>query len=151
MNKTAVIIAVIILVVIAGAYFLMQKPSQPVSEENTTAGNYEMIQGMKVEILKEGAGAQVKPGDPVSVSYVGRFENGEEFDSNIGNDRPFTFSLGKNAVIQGWELGVLGMRVGEKRRLTIPPELGYGSEGFPPVVPPNAALIFEIDMLNIGE
>ncbi|OGZ76221.1 MAG: peptidylprolyl isomerase [Candidatus Staskawiczbacteria bacterium RIFCSPLOWO2_12_FULL_37_15] len=104
---------------------------------------------MKVEILKQGTGAQAKTGDTVTVNYVGALENGIKFDSSIDRETPFPFTLGENRVIKGWELGVLGMRAGEKRKLTIPPELGYGSAGAGGVIPPNATLIFEVDMLSI--
>lgn len=141
-KKVIIIVVIILIVIIAGVYFLFQ---------NENSGNYEMIQGMKVETLKKGTGQPVKTGDMVTVDYVGTLENGVKFDSSIDRNEPFKFTLGQNRVIQGWELGVLGMRVGEKRRLTIPPELGYRSQGAGGVIPPNATLIFEIDMLKIRE
>lgn len=152
MNKK-ILVAVIILIliiVIAGVYFLLQN-NQPVNQGNTNSNNYEMIQGMKVEILKQGTGAQARAGDNISVNYVGTLENGTKFDSSIDRGTPFTFTLGTGSVIKGWDLGVLGMKVGEKRRLTIPSELGYGATGAGGVIPPNATLIFEVDMLKIGE
>lgn len=109
------------------------------------------IQGMKVEILKEGAGEAVKSGDRVTVDYVGTFENGTKFDSSIDRGEPLWFDLGLNRVIQGWELGIPGMKVGEKRRLTIPSELAYGDNGRPPIIPPKATLIFEVELLKIGQ
>ena len=143
MNKkiliTIIIIALIILV--AGFYFL----------QNKNSGNYKIIQGMKVEISKQGTGAEAKIGDVVTVDYAGTLLDGTKFDSSIDRGTPFPFTLGENRVIQGWELGVLGMKVGEKRKLTIPPELAYGPAGRPPVIPQNATLIFEIDMLKIGQ
>ena len=143
MDKKVLITGVIIIliIVVAGVYFLLQN--------NSPSNNYEMIQGMKVEILKQGTGAQAKTGDTVTVNYVGALENGIKFDSSIDRETPFPFTLGENRVIKGWELGVLGMRAGEKRKLTIPPELGYGSAGAGGVIPPNATLIFEVDMLKI--
>ncbi|KKQ23570.1 MAG: Peptidyl-prolyl cis-trans isomerase [Parcubacteria group bacterium GW2011_GWA2_37_10] len=143
MDKKVLITGVIIIliIVVAGVYFLLQN--------NSPSNNYEMIQGMKVEILKQGTGAQAKTGDTVTVNYVGALENGIKFDSSIDRETPFPFTLGENRVIKGWELGVLGMRAGEKRKLTIPPELGYGSAGAGGVIPPNATLIFEVDMLSI--
>ena len=97
------------------------------------------------------AGEGAKAGDKVTVNYVGTLENGTKFDSSIDRGTPFVFTLGQNSVIQGWELGVLGMKVGEKRKLTIPPELAYGSQGAGGVIPPNATLNFEIDMLGINQ
>ena len=105
---------------------------------------------MKIEILKQGSGIEAKAGDTVTVNYVGTLQDGTKFDSSIDRGQPFPLTLGQNSVIQGWELGVAGMKVGEKRRLTIPPELAYGSQGAGGVIPPNATLIFEIDMLSIN-
>ncbi len=139
-KKNIIIIVIILIIVIAGVYFL----------KNNNSVNYKMIQGMKIEILKEGAGAEAKTGDTVTVNYVGTLENGTKFDSSIDRGTPFKFTLGENRVIQGWELGVLGMEAGEKRKLTIPPELGYGSQGAGRLIPPNAILIFEVDLLGIN-
>ncbi len=155
MEKKNIIIigSIILIIVIVGVYFLQNQPAnnQPANQENKNFKNYEMIQGMKVEILKDGTGAQAKPGDAVTVDYVGTLENGTKFDSSIDRGTPFLFTLGSGQVIKGWDLGVLGMRVGEKRKLTIPPELGYGPAGAGGVIPSNATLIFEIDMLKIGQ
>jgi len=116
----------------------------------TPSTNFD-IQGMKVEILKAGTGAEAKNGDNVTVNYTGTLENGTKFDSSLNAGRsPFEFKLGQNMVIKGWELGVLGMKVGEKRKLTIPSDLGYGSAGAGGVIPPNATLIFEVDLLKIN-
>lgn len=113
------------------------------------SNNYE-IQGMKVEIVKEGSGEGAKSGDAVTVNYVGKLESGVTFDSSIDRGKPFSFTLGDGAVIQGWDLGLAGMKVGEKRKLTIPPELAYGQNGAGNAIPPNATLIFEVDMLGIN-
>lgn len=103
-----------------------------------------------IEILQQGQGNQAKKGDDVSVNYVGTFLDGKEFDSNIGKNSPFTFTLGSGQVIEGWDLGLLDMRVGEKRKLTIPPDLAYGSRGTPGgEIPPNSTLIFEVELLGI--
>ena len=105
---------------------------------------------MKIEVLKEGSGETSKTGDLVTVHYTGTLENGTKFDSSVDRGTPFSFTLGENGVIQGWELGVLGMKAGEKRKLIIPGELGYGSQGRSPVIPPNATLIFEVELLKIN-
>lgn len=138
MNK--IFIVVIVILLIMGIYFI----SKYFMSNNTFN-----IQGMTVEILKEGTGQVAKTGDTVSVHYVGTLENGQKFDSSIDRGEPFPFTLGQNKVIQGWELGVLGMKVGEKRRLTIPPGLAYGSRGARGTIPPNATLIFEVELLGI--
>ena len=96
---------------------------------------------------------EAKAGDMVSVNYTGRFEDGTVFDSNVdpqfGHPVPFEFVLGSGQVIPGWEEGIVGMKVGEKRILTIPPEDAYGAEGVPGVIPPNATLYFEVELLAI--
>lgn len=126
------------------------KPAvNPEQEQKTSLLSYE-IQGMKVEVLKIGAGEPAKKGDRVKVHYVGAFLNGKKFDSSIDREDPFFFILGENNVIKGWELGVLGMKAGEERKLTIPPELGYGSQGVGGVIPPVSTLIFEIELLKIN-
>ena len=123
-------------------------PVPPISVGSAT---YD-IQGLKVETVKQGNGAVAKTGDAVTVNYTGTLIDGTKFDSSLNPGRtPFQFTLGQNRVIQGWELGVLGMKVGEKRKLTIPPELGYGAQGAGAVIPPNATLIFEIDLLGINQ
>ena len=103
---------------------------------------------MKIEILKEGTAKPAKNGDTVSVHYVGTLENGTKFDSSVDRGTPFSFTLGIGQVIKGWDLGVVGMKVGEKRKLTIPPDLAYGATGAG-TIPPNATLIFEVELLDI--
>ncbi|OGH56299.1 MAG: peptidylprolyl isomerase [Candidatus Lindowbacteria bacterium RIFCSPLOWO2_12_FULL_62_27] len=105
---------------------------------------------MKYQILKAGAGAEARPGQTVTVHYTGWLMNGKEFDSSRGHE-PFVFPLGAGQVIKGWDEGVAGMKVGETRHLTIPPELGYGARGAGGVIPPNATLIFEVELLSIKE
>ena len=107
------------------------------------------VDGMKIEILKKGGGAEAKRGDTVTVHYTGMFTDGRKFDSSIGRE-PFTFTLGAGKVISGWDKGIVGMKVGEKRKLTIPPELAYGSRGAGGVIPPDATLVFEVELLGIG-
>ncbi len=142
------IFLVIILIIIAlGVYFLFRSANNKGQETNPNV--YE-IQGMKVEILKEGTGESSKNGDTVSVHYVGTLENGKKFDSSVDRGVPFSFVLGQGRVIKGWDLGVLGMKIGEKRRLTIPSDLAYGETGTPGgPIPPNATLVFEVELLGI--
>lgn len=98
--------------------------------------------------LKIGSGAEARSGQRVRVHYTGKLTNGTTFDSSVGK-APFTFALGAGQVIKGWDLGVAGMKVGGQRRLTIPPDFGYGSRGAPPVIPPNATLVFDVELLGI--
>jgi FKBP-type peptidyl-prolyl cis-trans isomerase FkpA len=104
---------------------------------------------LQVEDLKVGTGAEATPGKMVTVHYVGTLTNGSKFDSSRDRGTGFSFPLGAGRVIKGWDQGVEGMKVGGVRKLTIPPELGYGAGGFPPVIPPNSTLIFEVELLAV--
>jgi len=104
---------------------------------------------LKIEDMKAGTGAEATAGKMVDVHYTGWLENGSKFDSSVDRGKPFSFKLGAGQVIKGWDQGVAGMKVGGKRKLTIPSTLGYGPRGFPPVIPANATLIFEVELLGV--
>lgn len=105
---------------------------------------------LKAEVVKEGAGAGAKSGDSLTVHYTGTFLDGRKFDSSRDKGVPFTFQLGAGQVIQGWDIGLEGMRRGEVRKLTVPPQYGYGSVGTPGgPIPPNATLLFEVELLGL--
>ena len=106
--------------------------------------------GLQIEKLAEGTGAMPKTGDRVTVHYTGWLTNGSKFDSSVDRGQPFVFTIGRGQVIGGWDQGVATMKVGDKVRLTIPPELGYGARGAGGVIPPNATLIFEVELLGVG-
>ncbi len=106
--------------------------------------------GLKYEDRVEGQGAVATPGQQVSVHYTGWLTDGSKFDSSLDRDRPFEFALGRGTVIRGWDEGVAGMKVGGKRRLTVPPQLGYGARGAGGVIPPNATLVFEVELLGVA-
>jgi FKBP-type peptidyl-prolyl cis-trans isomerase len=172
MNKNilTIVLVIIILIIVAGGIYFLVRPEGTVSQQPAQVENQPQeqaqpqaqnqnqqisgssnIQGMKVEIVKEGTGEGAKAGDLVTVNYTGTLLDGTKFDSSLNEGRtPFEFTLGQNRVIQGWELGVLGMKVGEKRKLTIPPELAYGPQGAGGIIGPNETLNFEIDLLKIN-
>lgn len=110
-------------------------------------------EGVQVTIIKEGSGDVAKSGDTVDMNYTGKLADGTVFDSNVdpkfGHVEPFSFTIGAGEVIQGWEVGVAGMKVGEKRTLIIAPEFAYGATGAGGVIPPNATISFEVELLGI--
>ncbi len=105
--------------------------------------------GLVIEELVQGDGDAAASGQSVTVHYTGWLTNGTKFDSSKDRDDPFVFGLGQGQVIRGWDEGVQGMQVGGKRKLTIPPELGYGARGAGGVIPPNATLVFEVELLGV--
>jgi FKBP-type peptidyl-prolyl cis-trans isomerase len=103
----------------------------------------------QIEDFVVGSGPVAKAGDNVSVHYTGTLVDGTKFDSSVDRGQPFSFPLGKGRVIKGWDHGVAGMQVGGKRKLIIPSDEGYGPEGYPSLIPPNATLVFEVELLKI--
>ena len=124
------------------------KSSKPSSSKKD--GIVTTSSGLMYKDEKPGSGKVAKSGDTVTVNYTGTLENGTKFDSSYDHGQPFTFHLGGGEVIKGWDEGVAGMKVGGKRKLVIPSELGYGPAGRPPKIPPAATLIFEVELMNIG-
>ncbi len=104
---------------------------------------------LQIEELQIGTGEEAQAGMSVSVHYTGWLTNGTKFDSSLDRNSAFSFDLGAGRVIKGWDQGVAGMKVGGKRKLTIPPELGYGARGAGGVIPGNATLIFEVELLGV--
>lgn len=152
MNKIILGAIIVIVIALIGIYYMVTNTNKnmPQENQNNETQNSFDIQGMKVEILQQGSGTEAKANDYITVDYVGTLENGQKFDSSIDRGVPLQFYLGQGQVIKGWDLGVAGMKIGEKRRLTIPSELGYGATGYPPVIPPNATLIFEVTLLKVN-
>ncbi len=127
-----------------------QAASSSVSSATSTNNpSTSSMDGLKIVDTTVGTGTVAENGDIVTVNYVGKLDNGSTFDSSYSRNQPFSFTLGAGNVIKGWDLGVLGMKVGGTRELTIPPDLGYGAGGFPPVIPPNATLHFTITLLSV--
>lgn len=100
--------------------------------------------------LRAGTGAEAKAGDRITVHYTGTLDDGTKFDSSRDRGQPFSFTLGRGQVIPGWDQGLVGMKAGGHRKLTIPPEEGYGARGAGGVIPPNATLEFDVEMIRIG-
>ena len=125
-------------------------PAPGTSAPSATSGQEQMLPGgLKYVDETVGDGAIAEAGKTVSVHYTGWLTDGTKFDSSLDRGQPFSFRLGAGQVIRGWDQGVSGMRVGGKRKLTIPPDLGYGASGSPPVIPPNATLVFEVQLLGV--
>jgi protein-disulfide isomerase len=122
---------------------LVEPPTPPVPPAKTTAN------GLVLKDVVVGTGREVKSGDRVEVHYVGTFTDGKEFDSSRKRSSPFSFEVGKGTVIKGWEQGLVGMKVGGRRKLTIPPDLAYGDKGVGSTIPPKSTLLFDIELLSI--
>lgn len=152
-----VIIFLVALAVSGGVYILVSKGNSSLKGSSLPTPNVfatmepspTMDDGLKIEDEKVGTGIEAVSGKKVTVNYLGTLTNGTKFDSSYDRGVPFTFNLGAGEVIKGWDEGVAGMRVGGKRKLTIPSALGYGKSGAPPVIPPNATLIFEVELLKV--
>lgn len=106
--------------------------------------------GLQYEDTIEGNGPSPQPGQRVTVHYVGKLTDGTKFDASTDRGQPFTFTIGQGQVIKGWDEGVMTMKVGGKRTLTIPPDLGYGARGAGGVIPPNATLVFDVELLDVA-
>ena len=102
-----------------------------------------------IEDIETGSGTEAEKGHRISVHYTGRLADGSKFDSSLDRGQPFEFKLGAGQVIRGWDEGFAGMKEGGKRKLTIPPEMGYGARGAGGVIPPNATLVFEVELLKV--
>ena len=145
------ILIIILVLIIAWAVYYFgfgQKDMEEKNEEGTEE-NVEEESQLKTEILKEGTGEVIQKGETAVVHYVGTLEDGTKFDSSIDRGQPFSFVLGAGGVIAGWDQGVLGMKIGEKRKLTIASDLAYGDAGVPGAIPGGATLIFEVELLEI--
>lgn len=162
MTKTVFIFVILILFVVITIWFVIQKtkevnktteiPTTTTSPTPTSQAG-EPIRydnGLAVQDIVVGTGKTAENGDTLNAKYIGKLSNGTVFDSSDAHGgQPFTFQIGSGQVIKGWDLGLLGMKEGGKRKLTIPPELGYGERGAGGVIPPNATLLFEIELVSV--
>lgn len=166
MNRNLIIAAVLVLILIGvGAFLFFNQrggggaaaatatgtmcANQPEAATGLTDAG---VTSLRIEDTKEGSGPQAITSNTVRVNYIGRLVNGTEFDASCKEGRqPFEFTLGGGQVIQGWDSGIVGMRVGGQRRLIIPANLGYGATGSPPTIPANAALVFDVELLEIKQ
>ena len=151
MQKNLIVSIIILVVAVLGLYFVSRGG---VKKDNMPAGQNQ-VTGLQITTLSEGTGIAAKSGDTVSVNYTGTFEDGAAFDSNVdpkfGHVAPYQFILGQGMVILGWDEGVAGMKVGEKRKLVIPSDLAYGDQGIPGSIPAKATLTFDVELLKIGK
>ena len=161
MSKNKIIYILVISLVVIMAWFFIKK-SMNVSNnseldslvkkdevvEPKNDGWTKFANGLEVQDLVVGSGAEAKKGDIVSAHYVGTLSNGQKFDSSYDHGQPFSFALGGGMVIQGWDLGLVGMKVGGKRKLIIPPDLGYGDRNIGEgLIPPNSTLFFDVELM----
>ena len=154
---SAIIFIVLAVAIIGAAMWYNNKSDEAIQQAQVAAGavaeqaQQQIMQNLKINDVTVGTGAVAQNGDTVSVLYTGTLDDGTVFDaSSKHGNQPFSFTLGAGQVIKGWDLGVAGMKVGGKRELTIPPELGYGASGYPPIIPANATLHFTIQLLSVS-
>ncbi len=119
-------------------------------EEKMSEDIQETPSGLKYIVIEEGEGDKPTNGKKIKVHYTGKLEDGTVFDSSVKRGVPIEFTLGVGQVIKGWDEGIADMKVGEKRQLIIPPDLGYGPNGYPPVIPANSTLIFDVELVEIN-
>jgi FKBP-type peptidyl-prolyl cis-trans isomerase len=146
-NILLIVIAVSILLFF-GYLVFTGKILAPSSVQTTQAPKAASSQGLKIEDIKVGTGREVKSGDTIVINYIGRLSNGTVFSSTYDSGQPFTTPIGTGDLIKGWDLGIVGMKVGGKRKLTIPPSLGYGDKTVGSI-PPNSTLTFEVELLSV--
>lgn len=149
MPKSALIVLITGLICLSiGSLFIFHLIDGYMPQTTNKESKKSMNQDLKIEDQKIGSGKQVKSGDTVTIHYKGTLLNGKQFDSSYDRGEPFETQIGTGQVIKGWDLGVVGMKIGGKRKLTIPPSLGYGDQIVGPI-PANSTLIFEVELIDI--
>lgn len=160
MDRFAIVLGVVVLAAVVGLVWYQDRAIGwlALSGEETVEAPQEPrwradeamnTEGLKIEDIAVGTGAEARPGNRVTVHYVGTLLDGRKFDSSRDGGEPFSFPLGRGFVIKGWDLGVAGMKVGGKRKLTIAPELAYGEKGAGGIIGPNETLVFEVELLDV--
>ena len=154
--KTFIVILAITLLVLASLAVAQTAPAKKAAAKpaasaptKVTGAPTKTASGLEYWDIKVGTGAVAQSGKHVKVDYTGWLTNGKKFDSSVGTGRPFDFMLGASQVIKGWDEGVAGMKVGGKRQLRIPPDLAYGAAGYPPVIPADSTLIFDVQLVDV--
>ena len=151
-NQRIIVIVIIVLLLGAGAFFAYRAFFPSTSAQPPQIANGDMVttaSGLQYQDIVVGEGTEAKSGDRVSVHYTGWLEDGTKFDSSLDRGTPFEFTLGVGEVIKGWDEGLAGMKIGGKRQLVIPSKLAYGSAGAGNLIPPDATLVFEVELLGI--
>lgn len=149
MKNTKYILALFLVFVPVLLYIALSPKGETKTEGAKPMNQQQNVNELKVEDIKVGSGAEAFSGKKVTVNYLGTLLDGKKFDSSYDRGTPFSFTLGGGEVIKGWDLGVAGMKVGGKRKLTIPSNLGYGTRGAGSDIPPNATLVFEVELLKV--
>lgn len=153
MKPNNLITAAIVIAILVGLFFVLSKKPASIQQQENQVSQLQVtpnMENLKIEDITVGTGAEVKAGDTISINYLGTLEDGTKFDSSYDRGQPFETQIGVGQLIQGWDLGIPGMKVGGKRKLTIPPELGYGERGAGDVIPPNSTLVFEVELMGIN-
>lgn len=139
---------ILLFIVIIALFGIIAYNSSTNNENNSMTSAQTLDNGLIIEDLEVGSGEEIQSGDELVMHYTGTFENGEVFDSSVERGQPFPVTIGVGQVIPGWDQGIPGMKVGGKRKLTIPPALAYGEQGIPGAIPPSSTLIFEVEALE---
>ena len=154
--KTAIVILTIALLALVGMAIAQTAPAKKAAAKPAASGPTKVTgaptktaSGLEYWDIKVGTGAVAQTGQHVKVDYTGWLTSGKKFDSSVGTGKPFAFMLGGGQVIKGWDEGVVGMKVGGKRQLRIPPDLAYGAAGYPGAIPPNSTLIFDVQLIDV--
>jgi len=154
--KTFIVILAITLLVLASLAVAQTAPAKKAAAKpaasaptKVTGAPTKTASGLEYWDIKVGTGAVAQSGKHVKVDYTGWLTNGKKFDSSVGTGKPFDFMLGASQVIKGWDEGVAGMKLGGKRQLRIPPDLAYGAAGYPPVIPADSTLIFDVQLVDV--